>query len=229
MAPAARPCHLLLGNLRSPASKDDEPMRQTKRKRRVLDLLAQSQPTGVALLNELCCRYLEVEPSPGTSGKADRRKSFNRTILSGFPGLEVRYLADKQYIYEELTAGIFARWAVWELLDQKYLSGLPCPKEMIVAVGKDACAAFSVLKGNQLAVVGPATFMKDIVVLANRELESSDFHRLSQIPWSLWCFTDGGLTNDPHFPAGKLVRLPYQIEVAGKSTVATARKRLFFR
>jgi hypothetical protein len=204
-------------------------MRQTKRKRRVLDLLAQSQPTGVALLNETCCRYLEAEASTGSSGKADRRKSFNRTVLSGFTGLEIEYLADKRYIYEELTAGIFARWAVWELLDQKYLSGMPRPEEMIVAVGKDACAAFSILKGEQLAVIGPATFMKEIIVLGNRELEFSDFYELAEIPWALWCFTDDGVTSDPYLPVSGLSRLPYQIEVAGKSAVATARKRLFYR
>lgn len=209
--------------------KDDEAMRQTKRKRRVLDMLGQSQPTGVALLNELCCRYIDAETSPGSSGKADRRKSFNRTVLSGFTGLEVNYLADKQYIYEELTAGIFARWAVWELLDQKYLSGFPRPEEVIVAVGKDACAAFSVLKGDLLAVIGPAIFMKDIVVLGNRGLEHSDFHKLAEIPWALWCFTEGGVTSDPHIPVSKLARLPYEIEVAGKSAVATARKRLPYR
>ena len=209
--------------------KDDEAMRQTKRKRRVLDMLGQSQPTGVALLNELCCRYIDAETSPGSSGKADRRKSFNRTVLSGFTGLEVNYLADKQYIYEELTAGIFARWAVWELLDQKYLSGFPRPEEVIVAVGKDACAAFSVLKGDLLAVIGPAIFMKDIVVLGNRGLEHSDFHKLAEIPWALWCFTEGSVTSDPHIPVSKLARLPYEIEVAGKSAVATARKRLPYR
>lgn len=209
--------------------KDDEAMRQTKRKRRVLDMLGQSQPTGVALLNELCCRYIDAETSPGSSGKADRRKSFNRTVLSGFTGLEVNYLADKQYIYEELTAGIFARWAVWELLDQKYLSGFPRPEEVIVAVGKDACAAFSVLKGDLLAVIGPAIFMKDIVVLGNRGLEHSDFHKQAEIPWALWCFTEGSVTSDPHIPVSKLARLPYEIEVAGKSAVATARKRLPYR
>lgn len=200
-------------------------MRQTKRKRRILDLLVQSQPSGLSLLNELCCRYLEAESSPGRSGKADRRKSFNRTVLSGATGLEIYSLADRRYIYEELTTGIFARWAVWEMLDQKYLSGIPRPKEMIIAVGKDACAAFSVLKRDQLAVIGPATFMKDIVVLGNRELDFSDFHKLSEIPWALCCFTESGVTNDPYFPVGKLNRLPYQIEVAGKSAVATARKR----
>lgn len=204
-------------------------MRQTKRKRRILDLLVQSQPSGVALLNELWCRYVESEASPGRSGKADRRKSFNRTILSSSTGLEVQYLSDKRYIYEELTAGIFARWAVWELIDQKYVSGLPRPKEMIVAVGNDACAAFSVLKGDQLAVIGPATFMKDIVVFGKREFEFSDFHKLSEIPWEVWCFTDRGVTNDPYIPVGKLAPLPYQIEVAGKAQVATARKRLPYR
>ena len=204
-------------------------MRQTKRKRQILDMLFQSQPTGVALLNELCCRYLEAEASSGSSGKADRRKSFNRTVLSGFTGLEVHYLADKQYIYEELTAGIFARWAVWELLDQKYLSGFPRPKEMIVAVGRDACAAFSILKRDQLAVIGPATFMKNIVVLGNRELDISDFYKLSEIPWALWCFTAGGITNDPRFPVAKLARLPYIVELEGKSAISTARKRLPYR
>ncbi|WP_269827460.1 hypothetical protein [Agrobacterium salinitolerans] len=180
-------------------------------------------------MNELCCRYWMEEASPRNFGKTDRRKSFNRTVLSGLTGLEIYHLADKQYIYQELTAGIFARWAVWELLDQKYLSGIPRPKEMIVAVGKDACAAFSVLEGDQLAVIGPATFMKDIFVLGNRELNSSDFHKLSEIPWTLWCCTDGSETNDPYFPVGKLDRLPYDIEIEGKSTVSTARKRLPYR
>jgi hypothetical protein len=203
-------------------------MRQTKRKRRVLDLLLQSQPSGVALLNELCCRYLVAEALTGSSGKADRRKSFNRTVLSGFTGLEVHYLADKRYIYEELTAGIFARWAVWELLDEKYLSGIPRPKEMIVAVGKDACAAFSVLEGDQLAVIGTARFMKDIVVLGNRELDFSDFYKLAEIPWALRCFTEGGVTNDPYLPVCRLARLPYHIEIDGKSSVSTARKRLAY-
>lgn len=204
-------------------------MRQTKRKRRVLDMLAESQPPGVALLNELCCRYLEAEPSPGSSGKADRRKSFRRTVLSGHTGVEVHYLADKRYIYGELTAGIFARWAIWELLDQKYLSGIPGLEEMIIAVGKDACAAFSVLKGEQLAVIGPATFMKDIVVLSKRELDFSDFYNLSEIPWPVWCFAEDGVTKDPHCPVVKLSPLPYQIEIAGKPETATARKRLPYR
>jgi hypothetical protein len=212
-----------------PTLKEVAPMRLTKRKRRVLELVVKSQPTGVALLNELCYHYLETEASLGSSGRPDRRKSFNRTVLSGIMGLEIHYLADKRYIYEELTAGVFARWAVLELLDQKYLSGFPGPKEMIVAVGKDACAAFSVLKGNQLAVIGAATFMKDIIVLGDRELELSDFHKLSHIPWALRCFTNEGITNDPHFPVAKLTRLPYQIEVAGKSEVSTARKRLPYR
>ncbi|WP_426386935.1 hypothetical protein [Sphingobium sp. R-21] len=204
-------------------------MRQTKRKDSILDLLVRSQPTGVALLNELWCRYSEEEGSQGRSTKADRRKSFSRTVLPGFPGLKVRYLSDRHYIYEGLTAGIFARWAVWELLDQKYLSGFPDPKEIIVAVGKDACAAFSVLKRGELAVIGPATFMKDIVVLGNRELIFSDFHKLSKTPWALWCFTDEGVSNDPYMPVGKLANLPYQIDLAGKSEVATARKRLPYR
>lgn len=194
----------------------------------MLDMLAQSQPPGVALLNELCCRYLEAEPPRGRSGRADRRKSFNRTVLSGYV-VEVHHLADKQFIYGELTAGIFARWAIWELLDQKYLSAIPRPEEMIVAVGKDACAAFSVLKGGQLAVIGPATFMKDIVVLGNRELNFSDFYKLSEIPWALWCFAEDGVTKDPHCPVVKLSPLPYHIEIAGKSEVSTARKRLLYR
>lgn len=204
-------------------------MRQTKRKRRVLDLLNQSQPNGVALLNEICCRYLDSETAFGSSGKADRRKSFNRTILSGFTELKVQYLADKRYIYGELTAGIFARWAVWELLDQKYLSGIPDAKEMIVAVGKDACAAFSVLRGDRLAVIGPATFMKDIVLLGNRDPNLSDFYKLSEVSWTLWCFTDSGVTNDPHVPVSGLKALPYQIEIAENSSVSTARKRLIYR
>jgi hypothetical protein len=204
-------------------------MRQTKRKRRVVDILGKSQPVGVALLNELCCRYLETEAPAGSSGTSDRRKSFNRTFLSGSTGLEVSYLADKRYIYGELTAGIFARWATWELLDQKYLSGLPLSNEMIIAVGKDACAAFSVLKEDRLAVIGPATFMKDIVVLSTQELDLSDLCKLSEIPWSLWCFTEKGIENDPYLPVVDLVNLPYQIEIEGKSKISTAKKRMFYR
>ncbi|MGE8103390.1 hypothetical protein ACQKP1_06820 [Allorhizobium sp. NPDC080224] len=204
-------------------------MRQTKRKLRVLELLAQSQPTGVALLNEISYRYLEGEASRGNSGKSDRQKSFNRSVLPGFTGLDVHYLADKRYIYGDLTAGIFARWAVWELFDQKYISGFPGSKEMIVAVGKDACSAFAVLKQNRLAVIGPATFLKDIVVLGNRPLDSADIQELSKIPWQVMCFTEHGTSNDPRLPITKLARLPYHIELSENLSISTARNRLPYR
>jgi hypothetical protein len=204
-------------------------MRQTKRKLRVLELLDQSQPTGVALLNEISYRYLEGEASRGNSGKSDRQKSFKRSVLPGFPGLEVHYLADKRYIYEALTAGIFARWAAWELFDQKYISGLPGPKEMIFAVGRDACSAFAVLKQDQLAVIGPATFLKDIVLLGTRALDMVDIQKLSQVPWQVMCFTEHGISNDPRLPIAKLARLSYQIELSEKLSTSTARNRLPYR
>ncbi|MBB4321554.1 hypothetical protein GGE43_005326 [Agrobacterium tumefaciens] len=203
-------------------------MRQTKRKRRVQDMLAQSQPPGAALLNEICCRYLEAELPREGSAKTDRRKSFNRTVLSDGAGLNIHYLADQRYIYEELTAGIFARWTIWELLDQRYLSGFPHPDEIVLAVGKDACAAFSVLRDEQFAVIGPATFMKNIIVVGDRALGPSDFSTLSEIPWTLWCFSEEGVSNDPHCPVAKLSRLPYTIDFTRKSKVSTARKRITF-
>lgn len=209
--------------------KDIEWMRQTKRKRRVLDLLVDSYPTGIALSNELCYRYWMTEATPGGLGKADRRKSFLRTVLSGSIGLEVNYLADKQYLYGHFTAGIFARWAMWELLERKYLSGIPKPEEMIFAVGKDACAAFSVFSGGSLAVIGPATLMKDVVVLGNRQLDVADFYKLSEIPWKIMSFTAGGITNDPHVLVSKLARLPYHIEISEKNSVSTARMRSSYR
>lgn len=192
-------------------------------------MLDQSQPTGIALLNEISCRYLEGEASRGSSGKSDRQKSFRRSVLPGFPGLEVNYLADKRYIYEALTAGIFARWAAWELFDQKYISGFPGPEEMIVAVGKDACSAFAVLKQDQLAVIGPATFLKDIVVLGNRALDPVDIQKLSHIPWQVMCFTEQGISNNPRLPIAELTRLPYQIELSEKLSISTARDRLPYR
>ncbi|MEB3047696.1 hypothetical protein [Rhizobium mulingense] len=206
-------------------------MRLTRRKRKILEILARSKPRGVSLLNEMRVKYTEGDESrEDISRRSDQRKSFNRTVLENFDIINAHHLAEKDYGFDrQLTIGLFARWAVWELIDQGYLSGCPEPKEMALAVGNDACSAFAVLKNDQLAVVGTAVFMSSITIVADRELHKDDLEQLSDVPWKVYGFKRSGIDDDPHCLVAELGRLPNFIEFSDTLTVSAAKKKFMFR
>lgn len=201
-------------------------MRITERKKRILSLLDQGVPTGVCLLNELRvkCRWAgEFEHSK--SRKSDQRKSFNRTV-SGFEKLHTYQIAEnRKGFYNNLLAGLFARCAVWELVEEGYLSYLPEADEMELAIGRDACSAFIKLKNGQFATVGTAVFISDIMVVANRPIEDRDLQNIAQIPWSINCFTKDSVQSNVDLPVSDLTRLPEQIKLNGVTAISTAKKK----
>jgi len=201
-------------------------MRLTDRKKRILDLLNQSTPAGVCLLNELRVKCIWAgEFRNAKSRKSDQRKSFNRTI-SNFETLHTYQIAEnRKGFYTNLLAGLFARCAIWELIEQGYLSNLPESDEIEIAVGRDACAVFVKLRHGQLAVVGTAVFMSDITIVANRPIEEADLQKIAQIPWPVKCFEEGGVKISVDLPVSELIYLPSKISLNGKDEISTAKKK----
>jgi hypothetical protein len=201
-------------------------MRITERKKRILDLLSQSSPSGVCLLNELRVKCgWDGEFRHAKSRKSDQRKSFNRTV-SNFDALHTHQIAEnRKGFYTNLSAGLFARCAIWELIEEGYLSNLPEPDEIEIAVGRDACTAFVKLKHGQFAVVGTAVFMSDITIVASRPIEEADLQKISQIPWPVQCFKEGGVKTSVDQPVSELVYLPSKINLNGKTEISTAKKK----
>lgn len=201
-------------------------MRLTKRKKRILDTLHQSIPMDVCLLNELRVKCTWAgEFKNAKSRKSDQRKSFNRTV-SSFEELNTYQLSEnRKGFYTNLSAGLFARWAIWELVEQGYLSYLPESDEMEIAVGRDACSAFIKMKHGQCSVVGTAVFMSDIVLVGRRPIEESDLKIIAQIPWPVKCFLEGVVKTRIEQPVSELTRLPSTINLNGKAEISTAKKK----
>lgn len=201
-------------------------MRLTKRKKRILETLNCSTPEGVSLLNELrvkCTWAGEFKQSK--SRKSDQRKSFNRTILGESDALHVRHLSDNREFYSDSSVGIFARWAIWELIDQGYLTYLPEPDEMEIAVGRDACTAYIKLKHDQLAVIGTAVFMSNIILVGNHPIDKKDLRVMSKIPWPIKAFKKDTFDKNCDLSVGELSGLPSIISLNGKTNISTAKKK----
>ncbi|MCQ2006458.1 hypothetical protein [Rhizobium sp. NRK18] len=202
-------------------------MRQTGRKKLILEILNSCEPQGICLLNELrvkCAWAGEFDKMK--SRKTDQKKSFNRTVIGNFDELVKEEVAQKyRGFYTYLSIGLFARWAVWELLEQEYLTGLPQADEMEIFVGRDACTAFVKLQNGQRSVVGTSVFMSDIILIGSREISDDDLNCLAQIPWPTNAFFEHGMTEDKTFRLCDAARLPSFIEFSNGTTASTARKR----
>ncbi|TBA24677.1 hypothetical protein [Rhizobium ruizarguesonis] len=201
-------------------------MRLTKRKRKIIELLACNDPPGVGLLNELRLKCVDSVPGEEKGRLSDRRKSLNRTILDNFDEIQTLWLAENHKGFRsDLRVGLFARWAVWELLEHRYLSSWPEPEELVIAVGRDACTAIARLSGGQLAVVATAVFMGDIVLVSDRAIQKDDLDRLSQIPWRVLGFTKEGAACHPDTFVDDLLKLQPRVNLSNGVEVSTAKKR----
>lgn len=201
-------------------------MRLTKRKKRILSILSESAPSGVCLLNELRVKCMWAgEFDQAKSRKSDQRKSFNRTVVN-FVDLHTLQLSEnKKGFYTNLSSGLFARWAIWELIEKGYLSNLPTLGEMEIVIGRDACTAFINLKHKQLAVIGTAVFMSDIILVGNRQIEDSDLKEIARIPWPIKCFSKETIKTCVNQPVNELNRLPSTISLNGKKEISTAKQK----
>ncbi|MES2728982.1 MAG: hypothetical protein V4621_02635 [Pseudomonadota bacterium] len=201
-------------------------MRLTKRKKRILDTLNQVSPVSVCLLNELRVKCMWAgEFKQAKSRKSDQRKSFNRTVLGNFDGLHTLHLSDGRGFYTNLSVGLFARWAIWELIDQGYLTHLPAPDEIQIVVGRDACSAFVKLKHDQFAVIGTAVFMSDITLVGSRSIEENDLKAVAKIPYPISGIKKDTIDNHATLSVSELVSLPSAISLNGKIYVSTAKKK----
>ena len=116
--------------------------RMSARKRRILDLLASSEPPGVILQNELRHRVLRAERDSGSAiSLFNFNRSFNRTILEYSASHLSRFTLDVKDS-AELTGGIAARFGIWQLVEKGYVSALPDARACAVVVGDKS---FSVL------------------------------------------------------------------------------------
>src|SRR5882757_3056480 len=117
--------------------------RISPRKRKILDVLARSEPPSVILENELRYKVLRMERASGSAiSMFDFYRSFNRTIQEYSVSHLRRFTMDIKDNSAEFTGGIAARFAIWQLVEKGYVSALPKPDECAVAVGR---TSFSVL------------------------------------------------------------------------------------
>lgn len=201
-------------------------MRLTKRKKKIIELLASNDPQGVGLLNELRLKIVDGVPGGERGRLSDRRKSLNRTILDNFDEIQTLWLAENRKGFRsDLTVGLFARWAVWELLENRYLTSWPKSEELVIAVGRDACTAFARLNGQQFAVVATAVFMGDIVLVSDRAVQKFDLERLSEVPWRVIGFTKDGAACDTGTFVDDLTKLPPKVNLLNGVEASSAKKR----
>lgn len=205
--------------------------RLTKRKRLILDILENNSPKDFATLNELRvkCRW-RGEFKNSLSRETDERRSFNRTVLERFSQLYICLMAERHNgFYKDLTVGLFARWAVWELLDQGFLTSLPSPNELSLIVGQNACSAYINLKNGECAVVGNAVFLSNLHVIGTREFLISDLNEISKVPWILTAATKNGLNNvEPSYKLVDLYRLPRSVPHKKYSSITTYKTTYLF-
>lgn len=184
--------------------------RLSRRKKQVLSFLNENSPKGIATLNELRVKAMwDDEGIIGSRSHADHKKSFNRTLLEHGDPLEI---IDLSRTWEGtplvLTAGIFARWSVWELLERGFLSSIPKIKNFELYMGRDACTA--VIKNTSInhAVIGNCVFLSSLYLVA-KTFKGEMLDEIGEVPWSIF----DGEQKKIHCktPLHKLSRLPNEL------------------
>lgn len=205
--------------------------RLTERKRQILNVLSKEPLSGFSLSNELRVRCnWEVGDRPETKRRSVQRKSFNRTILENFDELTVRHMSSPREFDTKLTAGIFARWIVWELIEQALLSALPSQDELTIVVGRDEGTALVNLNNGHHAVVGTSILLTDLVLVANHEIDDGDLLSLSAVPWHIRGIVGSDIRQIRNTePIANLGRLPYGFVTLEGIELSTSRKRFKYR
>lgn len=182
--------------------------RLSNRKKAIIDFLDVHDPLGIATLNELRVRSMwrdgkVVDPRT----HADQKKSFNRTVfVHGAPLESIDLLKSCS---ELLTAGIFARWTVWELVERGYLSTIPQGFGFELIMGRDACTGIVRPTTCSFAVVGTSCILRNLWLVAN-ELTDDRIATMSSVPWTIHGIGQFGNTEviDGSKPIWELNRLP---------------------
>lgn len=180
-------------------------------------------------MNELRCKYF-IHENKGCLRltTADQRKSFNRTILRYFDGAFVHHLAKRYHkIDSVLTSGIFARWTVWNHLEQGTISEYPDINEVYFVVGRDACTILANLGEKKVAAIGVSTFLEEIILISSSERAFDQIKNVSNSHWNMTGFIQGEQTELSGFEQlSDLDRLPKTISFAGGSDLSMLKRRL---
>lgn len=151
----------------------------------MLDVLDRSHPRGTLLQNELRYNVLKMERELGsTISLLNFNRSFKRTVLE-YSASHLRRLSLSKES-PELTAGIAARFGMFQLVEKGYASMLPAGSACAVVVGP---TSFSVLgeliDGTRVLLYSGE--IEHIDVISNDE--GAGVHVLTQIqrvPWALY-------------------------------------------
>ena len=167
--------------------------RISPRKQRILGALACSKPPGLILQNELRHTVLRMEREAGTaSALIDFNRSFNRTISDyGAPHFSQFILSVKDNA--ELTAGIAARFGMWQLVEKGYVSELPSTDECAVVVGNSSFSVLATLVGRTSALLYSGEFERVGLVSIDEPitLDAAALRQLSKVQWTLYRVGDG--------------------------------------
>ncbi len=201
--------------------------RLTKRKRHILNVLSEEPFNGVALLNELrvSCSSEEIFKSH-TEQSRDQRKSFNRTIMENFDELNVFNFSPSIGTPKNLTAGICARWIIWELIDHALLTAPPIEDEAYLMIGQNEGTVIARLGSGKHAVVGTSVYLADIVLVSKRKIDEITVNSISAVPWPLMGQIAGHVSSIKETDSiVHLDRLPANFVTQGGVRLSSSRKR----
>lgn len=150
--------------------------RRSKRKDVIVEMLQAGTPKGFGLLNELRVKAWRNGNSLGANSYSSHRRSFTRTITTHSHPLVVHKISRPiAGVPRELTADIFARWALWQFIERGYLSSGPDQNQFFMVMGYDACSGFIRMNDGSVCVVGTTCFLENLWVIF---LEGVDFNSL---------------------------------------------------
>lgn len=203
--------------------------RVSRRKKQVLQLLRECSPQGIAMLNELRVRSMWADRAGvGAISQADHMRSFNRTLLEhGDPFEMLDLMAVEGDDFCGVSAGMFARWAVWHFIERGWLSGTPDSEQLELFMGWDACTA--VIKGGvcDFAVVGGCCYLNSLQVVA-KKLSLGLVECLTETPYRVNGITENGWqVLKPDTLVSRLERLPGRIYLENGKILSMSKDKRF--
>jgi len=160
--------------------------RISSRKRCILDVLDRSAPPGLILLNELRHTVLRMERQSGSDiAVFDFNRSFNRTVLQfGAPHFHQIFLDVKES--DALTAGIVARFGVWQVVEKGYVSALPDSHACAVVIGRDTFSVLATLVDRTRALIYSGEVERIGMVSSDGIPDAQALHQVGGVPWALY-------------------------------------------
>ena len=183
--------------------------RISQRKRRILEVMGQDNPPGVMLYNELRAKVRALERNAGSGSTPwNFNRSFNRTILKF--GAPLRYFTLRGHTDTGLTAGIAARYGIWQLTERGYISRLPTPEECSVVLELESFSVLCALANGTRALLYYQGLVGIELVSSRDKVTAEELRGISMVPWELYRVDDDQrlIHIPPDAPISKLRSLP---------------------